>query len=199
MNLLEIKNKFRHKVKADIKDLDLILAAAPILVREIDRLEDELQEVQKRFDHLASQVKKKPKLHVKGKRGGGIWDARIDEKQNRLYIRLVGAFDYKAGKAASNAIISLLEYIRRDFDLVNDISQLGPDFDPKGLFHLKKVMYHIKKMGVRRVVRVINPKLPKIAALFDKKSEEAGYQVSNAKSVAEADAFLNNVGRFLKT
>jgi hypothetical protein len=199
MKLYEIKKKFRHRATADIKDLNLILAAAPVLIREIDRLEAELQEAQRRIDHLTSQMRKKPKLHIEGKRGAGAWEARIDEKKNRFYIKLAGSFDYQTGKAASNGIIALLEHIRQEFDLINDISQLGPEFDRKGLFHLKKVMYHIKKMGVRRVVRVINPSLPQMAALFDKKADEAGYQVSNANSLADAEAFLNNVGRFLKT
>jgi hypothetical protein len=167
-------------------------------VREIDRLELELRESEKRIAHLSSQMKKKPKLQIKGKRGAGAWEARIDEKKNRFYVKLLGTFDYKTGKAASNAIVSLLENIRQDFDVINDISQLGPDYERRGIFHLKKAMYHIKKMGVRRVLRVVNSDLPQITALFDQKANEAGYQVSNAKSLADAEAFLDNVGHFLK-
>jgi hypothetical protein len=48
------------------------------------------------------------------------------------------------------------------------------------------------------VLRVVNSDLPQITALFDQKANEAGYQVSNAKSLADAEAFLDNVGHFLK-
>ena len=59
MDLNEIKEKFRHKTRADLQDVDLALRAVPVLVREIERLEKLLNESEKKYNHLSDLFGKK--------------------------------------------------------------------------------------------------------------------------------------------
>ena len=198
MDLDALKAKFRHKTSVDLKDIDIALNAVPFLVREVERLEGELAERNKRIAHMQSQLKRRIPLSKVGKKGAAEWEARVDEDANRLYIRLAGGFDYASAKAASNAILQVLPNIRKGFDVINDISGLGPEFPPKALFHLRKVMYNLKKMGAARVVRIV-PQGQALIRLFDQAAQGAGFQVHTAASLAEAEALLDRSSRFLKT
>jgi hypothetical protein len=198
MDLDALKAKFRHKTTVDLKDIDIALSAVPFLVREVERLERELGERDKRIAHMQSQLQRRIPLSKVGKRGSSEWETRVDEDANRLYIRLAGGFDYASAKAASNAILQVLPNIRKGFDVINDISGLGPEFPPKALFHLRKVMYNLKKTGAARVVRIA-PKAPAMTLLFDQAAQSAGFQVHTAGNLAEAEALLYRSSQFLKT
>lgn len=199
MNLDEIKSKFRHKVKADIKDLDLVLSAAPLLVREVDRLEKELSESRKRIDHLALLMKKRPPLSKEGKRGFAAWKVTVNEETNRLYLRLAGKFDFRSAKTASNHIISVFPNLREGFDVINDISEISPKTGKKVFFHLKKIMFTMDEIGVARIVNVTSENTPRnLTILFRAALEKGELGDSNVGSVKEAETLLANISRFLK-
>jgi hypothetical protein len=197
MDLAALKSKYRHKTAVDLKDFDTALSAVPFLVREVERLEGELADREKRIAHLQSQLQRRTPLARVGKKGACQWETRVDEETNRLTIRLAGDFDYAGAKAASNAILQVLPNIRQDFDVINDISDLGPVFPPKAMFHLRKVLYSLKKSGAARVVRVA-PKTQTLILPFDQAAQEAGFKVLTAGSLAEAQALLEHSSRFLK-
>ena len=121
----------------------------------------------------------------------------MDEETDRLTIRLAGDFDYAGAKAASNAILQVLPNIRKDFDVINDISELGPVFPPKAMFHLRKVLYSLKKSGAARVVRVA-PNTQTSTLPFDQAAQEAGFKVLTAGSLTEAESLLERSSQFLK-
>ena len=108
MNLQELKDKFRHKTKADLSDIDTALQAVPFLVRKIEELETELAECEKRFQHLASQRIKQRSLSSKGKKDGVEWEADLDEKKNRLVMRFSGEMSPRIAKFASNSLSPVL-------------------------------------------------------------------------------------------
>ena len=199
MDLNEIKLKFKHKAKADLKDLDLILEAMPFLVREIERLEKQIAEYEKRIEHLSSLMKRKPPLDKKGQKGESEWQTRVDEEKNRLYIELSGKFDYKSAKLASNGVITVLPNLREEFDVIVDISKVDKDYDRKALFHIKKIMFSLKELGVKRLIRIDNPEAPGFTTIFKNTSKEDTFQTSVANSVSEGEDILENVSKFLKT
>ncbi len=200
MDLKKIKEKFKHKVKADIKDLDFVLDAAPFLVREVERLEIELKESEKRLSHLSELLKRRPPLEKTGKKGDAAWKMYVNEKTNRLYIELLGKFEYRSAKLASNNIIAVLPNLRNDFDVINNIGNINPSYNKKLLFHLKKIMFSLKEIGVRRVISITSPDTPKeISRIFENPSGSENFIASSANSVSEAEGMLDNIAKFLKT
>ncbi|MDX9786751.1 MAG: hypothetical protein RBT11_08240 [Desulfobacterales bacterium] len=198
MDLNTLKTQFRHKQKADLSDIDTALSAVPFLIREIERLEKELTESKNRIAQLSSQLTKAPPSFKKGKKGQGEWDVRIDEDKNRLFLQLSGFFDYQAAKMASNAIVSVLPSLRENADAINDLSGIK-GFDNRALFHIRKVIYTLEYVGVRRVVRILGEKAELSDILRNIYSNEAQYQMAMAESIEEAEALLDRSRKFLKT
>ncbi len=195
MDIQELKDKFKHKTQANIKDIDLALKAAPFLVREVEQLEKQLEEAEKRIKHLQ---KKRPPLSKKGKKGDAEWEVHIDEKKNRLHILFAGKFNYRSAKSASNSILTVITNVRREFDVISDISKMNANFDRKILFHMKKLMYTLEQFGVRKIVRVLNPEAPALAGIFEDKSKIDDIKIYSTNSVEEAESMLDSAGKFLK-
>ncbi len=199
MDLEEIKNKFRHKTSLDIKDLDLALASAPVLIRELDRLEKDMIEKDKQIEHLKLQLRKGPPSIKKGKRGQAMWMTKVDDEKNRLYLSLAGKFDYNSAKTASNSVVMVMEHIREGFDLINDISKMNPEVDNRVMFHVKKLIYHLELMKVKRIIHIINPENPQIVKIFDNPGAKKSYKAYTVKSVKEASAILKSLDAHVKT
>lgn len=199
MDINELKQRFRHKNSADIKDVDIALKAVPFLVREYERFEKQIQEYEKRIDHLSELLnRKRPPLERKGEKSGAKWETRVDEETNRLYIKLSGKFNYKTAKLASNSILQIIPNLRDGFDVIDDVSEMDSDVNKRLMFHLKKVKYHLEQLDIARVIRIINPRSAALAGLFDAGAKEKGYQVYKVQTLKDAESILENVGRFLK-
>lgn len=199
MDLNEIKNKFRNKARVDLQDVDLALRAVPVLVREIERLETELQEAEKKYIHISDLFgKKRPPLEREGKKGNSKWRVWTNESSNRLYIELTGPIDYRFSKQASNGILSVFPNLREGFDVISDISKLTNFEERRVLFQLRKVFYNLKYGGVGKIVRVINPNAREVNGLFEVGEKDAELNVYIADSIEKAEAMIENVGRFLK-
>ncbi len=200
MDLDELKKKFRHKASVDLKDIDIALKAVPFLIREFERMEGQIKDYEQRIAHLSDLLnKKRPPLERKGEKGEAKWETRVDEENNRLYIKLTGKFTYKSAKMASNSILAILSNLRDGFDVIDDISEMDPKVNKRLMFHLKKVKYTLEQLEISRVIRIINPEAETLAGLFDSGAKEKGYQVYKVESVKDAESILENVGRFLKT
>ncbi len=199
MDLNELKSKFRHKTRADLKDLDLVLDAVPFLVRELEKMEAKTQESEKRIEHLSSLMKKRPPLDKKGKKGDLSWQTRVDEDKNRLYIKISGKIDYSSAKLASNSVITILPNLRGKFDVINDLSGVEPGYNRKDLFHFKKMIFSLKELGIRKIINIKNEKAPGVSVIFENKSKTEDFQSSSSDSVEDAEAMLDNVATFLKT
>ena len=197
MELNLLKEKFRHKQKAELSDIDLALTAVPFLVREVERLEAELESHKSRITHLSNMLNKRPPTSKKGKKGQGAWEAYVDEDKNRLFMTLSGIFDYQSAKEASNAIISVLANLRENADAIHDLRGLK-GVDQRAVFHFRKVIYTLDYVGVKRVVRVMSDAPQLIPHLKKIYANEADYQMSAAISLEDAEAILDRSRQFLK-
>ncbi|MBF0226623.1 MAG: hypothetical protein HQK76_14300 [Desulfobacterales bacterium] len=203
MEINEIKRRFKNKSYVDIKDVDIALKAVPFLVREIERLEIEIQRGEERIKHLDSILKRRPPLNKSGKRGKSSWETDIDEKRNLLYLKLKGIFDASSAKSATNNVISIIPNLRVGFDFINDVSEFDLNCDNRVKFHLKKLTYSLKKMGLKRIVLIVptgEDALKQIAALFGKaeRNLQSNYQVNYVNSRDEAESLIDNANKFLR-
>jgi hypothetical protein len=192
-DLEDLKNKYRKRPRADIVDLDRMQVMIPFLVREVCRLESELAEAK---EYISSLEKKKPGDTKNGKLGNAEWDVAYDLKKNRLIIKMKGVFDFKSAKMSSNAIVNILDNVKTNFDLIQDIRELEALKDMKSLFHLRKLRYLFVQAGINRSVRIDNEKETVVSAVFKKHFQE-GLKAITVKTMEDAVIALENDGRFL--
>ena len=197
MNLQELKEKFRHKTKADLSDIDTTLQAVPFLVRTVEALEAELAECEKRFEHLSSKHIKQRSLSSKGQKDGAEWEIDLDEKKNRLFMRFSGEMNHRIAKFASNSMSPVLTNIRKGCNVINDVSTLS-GINNRVMFHFRKILYTLDMMGVEKVIHVPPPGDAGVLKAFRDASSSLGYQVLTAQSTEEAESVLERSSRFLK-
>ena len=189
----DLKKKYGKRPRANIVDMDKLQVMVPVLIREICRLEGE---VEKYREYVKTLEKKRPPDTRQGSVGKAEWSVSYDMMKNRLLIKLVGVFDYKSAKMASNAVISVLANVGKDFDVISDISEIEAISDMRTLFHLRKVRYLLTQAGVRRIVRVDREKESLVSAIFRKHFQQGDIII--ASSMEDAEAALDNEGKFLK-
>lgn len=184
-----LKSRYLKKTRVDIADAEEMRVVIPVLLREVDRLEKKVSELETRICRIGET------LAVPEREGAykkAVWRARYDVSRNRLYIRLEGIFNARSAKMLSNAVVSLIDFTQRDYDIINDVTQLEAVADLRVLFHLKKVRFHLNASGVRRIVRVINKDNKVISALFAKGGSELVGNIFITESLEEAEAILDN-------
>jgi hypothetical protein len=189
----DLKKKYGKRPRANIVDMDKLQVMVPVLIREICRLEGE---VEKYREYVKTLEKKRPPDIRQGSVGKAEWSVSYDMMKNRLLIKLVGVFDYKSAKMASNAVIGVLANVGKDFDVINDISEIEAITDMRTLFHLRKVRYLLAQAGVRRIVRIDREKESLVSAIFRKHFQQGDIII--ARSMDDAEAALDNEGKFLK-
>ena len=197
MDLQELKNKFRHKTKADISDIDVALQAVPFLVRKIESLEAELSESEKRIDHLEQRLKKRRPSSFKGSKNGMNWLANLDDKKNLLLMVFSGETNHRTAKLASNSIHPVFSNMRKGCNVIIDISSLN-GFTSRVIFHFRKILYTLDMMGAEKVIYILPPGERDIANAFRNASESLGYQTFTATSTEEAESILEKSAHFLK-
>ena len=197
MDLQELKNKFRHKTKAEIADIDVALQAVPFLVRKIESLEGELSEYEKRTRHLEQKLKRQRPFSVKGSKNGMNWLTNLDDKKNRLLLVFSGETSHKTAKLASNSIQPVFSNMRKGCNVIIDISGLS-GFTSRVMFHFRKILYTLDMMGAEKVIYILPPGENDIANAFRTASESLGYQTFTAASTEEAASILEKSASFLK-
>ena len=138
----------------------------PALVQKIGDLEKELEEYKQWNAHLQSKLKKRI-LEKKGKRGRAAWHVKLEEKTNRLYLILSGNFSYPTARTVSMHIMTVLSQARTGFDVIADISNLFPSLDKRAIFHVRKMLYNMRYLGLKRAVLIRNPKAPQVSEAFE--------------------------------
>lgn len=199
MDLEDLKARFKTKMRADLKDIDIVLKATPFLCREVCRLEEELEAYDKRIQFLTEQLSRRmPPMQKEGERKGCKWKAEVDGKHNTLTVFLSGEFDYRTAKVATNQIIETLPHLQHDCGIIFDVQGISPGSDKKLIFHLRKTMHHLRQIGIKRLIYIPNKDISPIGFVFEEYSEKDNFKVHTSPTVEEAREALMNVERFLK-
>lgn len=197
MNLQELKDKFRHKMKADLSDIDLALQAVPFLVRKIETLEEEIFEYENRVRHLEQQLNKRRPYSYKGKKDGTQWQADLDNKKNILRLSFSGSINHKTAKLSSNAVYPIFSNMRKGCCVIIDVSSLA-GFSSRVMFHFRKILYTLDVMGAEKVIHILPPGDTTITAAFRSATEPLSFQAFTAKSTEEAESIIEKSSHFLK-
>jgi hypothetical protein len=197
MNLQELKDKFRHKTKADLSDIDLALQAAPFLVRKIESMESELSNYRKRIEHLEQQLSKKRPSSYKGSKNGTNWQAELDDKNNRIVIVFSGSIDHRTAKLATNSIHPVFSNMRKGCDVIFDVSGLS-GFTNRVMFHFRKVLYTLDVMEAEKVIYILPPGDKTIENAFRNAFDSLSYEVFPAVSIKDAELLIEKTSNFLK-
>ena len=83
-----------------------------------------------------------------------MYNLKIDASKNRLYVTMVGFFNYEEMKKWADETIATAKKLRRGYDVVTDISQFKPT-TPEGTKEIERVQVHFKISGVRLGVQVV--------------------------------------------
>ena len=165
----------------------------PALVQKIEALEKELDEYKQWNEHLLSKVKRRT-LEKSGKKGKSAWEVKLDEKSNRIHLVLSGRFTYPNARTATMHIMSVLSNSRRGFDIITDISNLYPSLEKRAIFHVKKMLYNMRYMGLKRAVLIRNPNAPQVSEAFENQVKSVygpTAMVPVFSEVSDAENFLN--------
>lgn len=199
MDLEDLKEKFKTKMRADLKDVDLALRATPFLCREVCRLEEELAASEQRIKFLTEQLNRRlPPLEKEGERKGCKWKSEIDTKHNLIFIILSGEFDYRTAKVATNQMLETLAHLQKGCGILFDVSGISSGSDKKLIFHLRKTMHHLRQIGIKRIVYIPSPTLSSLGYVFEEYSEKDGFKVHKTSSLEDGKTALLNMDRFLK-
>jgi len=165
----------------------------PALLQRLGDLEKELEEYKQWNEHLQSKLKTRT-LEKEGKKGRAAWHVRLDEKINRIYLTLSGNFTYPTARTATMHIMTVLSHSRAGFDIIADISDLLPSLEKRAIFHVKKMLYNMRYLGLKRAVLIRNQEAPQVSEAFENQVESvygSSSIVPTFNDVSDAENFLN--------
>ena len=118
-----------------------------------------------------------------------MFTIRADIAKNRLYVKLVGFFDSKEMKEATDATIEGISKLKPGYDVINDISE----FKPVGQDTLKEVergQVYFKKSGIRHGIR-IEGKTKLTNLQFNRIGKSVDYATDTVETLEEAEKLLD--------
>jgi len=122
-----------------------------------------------------------------------LFTVRADTAKNRLYVKLVGFFDYKEMKAATNATIEGAKKLKPGYDIVNDISDFKP-VGPDTLKEIERGQVFFKKSGVRHTLRV-EGKAKLTNLQFIRVGKSLDFEAEAVETLEEAEKLLDSYDR----
>lgn len=202
MDLEELKERFRSKAVADLKDIDTALKATPYLVRQVMRLEEELDAAEARIAHLSGMLRRRPPTRREGQKNKAAWWMEVDEKRNRLFVSLKGTLDKAAAKLVVNSLLAIVPNLREGFAVITDIRELDyAGIDARIRFYFRKAHYTFANLKVSHVVRVVGEEKKVPNFLFEDPQDmgKTGVpKIHMVRSPKEAALLLDTLGRHLK-
>jgi len=122
-----------------------------------------------------------------------MFTIRADVAKNRLYVKLVGFFDYNEMKASTDKTIEEVKKLKPGFDVINDVSEFKPA-NQDTLKEIERAQAFLKKAGVRHAIRVEGKaKLTNIQ--FSRIGKAVDYVAEVVENLEEAEKLLDSYNR----
>jgi len=118
-----------------------------------------------------------------------MYTVTVDIAKNRLYVTLVGFFDYKQIKECTDKTILELQKLKPGFDVITDISQFKP-LGQDTLVEVERAQAQFKKSGIRYGIRV-EGKAKLTSAQFSRIGKRVDYIPDTVETVEEAEKLLD--------
>ena len=166
------------------------------LLEEVASREKEIGWAKRRIKALERDKKGESKV---GRTRTAMWAIRGFTVENRLYVKMAGEFDYKGAKQISNHILTVLDSLRTECDVIVDISRIQENGDKKNAFHIRKVACTLSQLNVARVIRIADG-LPKgLKAMVDGIFSEVDLTILDVQTLEDASALLKKEKHHLRT
>ncbi|MFB6164087.1 MAG: hypothetical protein ABEJ31_02915 [Haloarculaceae archaeon] len=122
----------------------------------------------------------------------GDWNVDVDQRANRLYIKLAGHMDAEEAKVANDAVMEAARGMDPDFEVVTDISDFVPG-DQDAVKYIEKGKKVIKENGAAAAVRVTGNASATGQMHFENVGDDhEDYPVAMAETVEEAEKLLDS-------
>jgi hypothetical protein len=118
-----------------------------------------------------------------------MYTVTADTAKNRLYVRLVGFFDYKEMKEATDKTIVETAKLKPDFDVITDLSEFKP-VGQETLNEVARGQAHLNKAGKRYAIRV-EGKAKLTSLQFSRMGKNTDYMPDIVGSLEEAEKLLD--------
>ncbi|OGN99462.1 MAG: hypothetical protein A2Y89_07390 [Chloroflexi bacterium RBG_13_51_18] len=122
-----------------------------------------------------------------------MFTVRADVQKNRLYVKLVGFFDYNEMKEATDKTIEGIKKLKPGYDIINDISE----FKPVGQDTLKEVergQKYFKQSEIRHGIRV-EGKAKLTNLQFNRVGKTIDYVPDAVETMEEAEKLLDSLNQ----
>jgi hypothetical protein len=111
-------------------------------------------------------------------------------EKNRLYVTLVGFFDYNQMKECTDKTILELKKLKPGFDVITDISQFKP-LGQDTLVEVERAQAQFKKSGIRYGLRV-EGKSKLTSMQFSRVGKTVDYIPDTVETLEEAEKLLDS-------
>jgi hypothetical protein len=201
LDLEQLKTKFRHKHEVDVKDINIAIKAVPFLVKEIIKLEEDIESRDRTITRLKKKIKRQPPSVQKGQKDKFSWVLKADEDSNTLFIQFTGIPNKSGAKICSNAVINLSENLETDFSVISDLRKLETEYiTTRMLFYFRKVHYLFLRMKVKYIIRVVSEEQKEIKDFIDipDVAKEEKMKIFSVTSIEEGKNIIKNMGKHLR-
>jgi hypothetical protein len=118
-----------------------------------------------------------------------MYTVSADIAKNRLYVKLVGFFDYKEMKEATDKTVTETAKLKRGFDVITDLSQFKP-VGQEALDEVARGQAHLKNAGKRYAIRV-EGKMKLSSLQFSRVGKNVNYMPDIVETMEEAEKLLD--------
>ena len=201
MDLEQLKKDFRHKAEVDVKDINIAIKAVPFLVKEVIRLEEELESKNNIIEKLKKKIKREPPKVQKGKKDDFFWLIKIDEDSNIILFQFKGIPNKRGAKICSNAVINMSKNLEPGFSVISDFRNLQSEhINQRILFYFRKVHYLFERMRVKFIIRVVSEGKSDVTGFEDLASpaKQKNLKIFTVTSIEEGKNIIKNLGKHLR-